>query len=88
MDSSGIICQLLYFKVTLAADFARRPMSLPNMPYWNANLIRRRKIFEGRGEEIDAAFGDKILELVKITGVSRHNLNSKITIRLSLLCRA
>lgn len=87
MDSSGIIYQLLYFKVTLGADFARWPMSLPNMPYWNANLIRRRRIFEGRGEEIDAEFGAKILELVKFTGVGRHNLNSKITIELSFLCR-
>lgn len=88
MDSSGIIYQLLYFKVTLGADIVRWPMSLPNMPYWNANLIRRRRIFEGRGEEIDAGFGDKILELVKFTRVGRHNLNSKITIELSLLCRA
>lgn len=57
MDSSGIIYQLLYFKVTLGADFARWPMSLPNMPYWNANLIRRRRIFEGQGEEIDRVLG-------------------------------
>lgn len=76
---------MVLFKGILAADFADRPLSLPNTHYCIL-IIRRRRILEGKrpGVEVDASFGYKILELAKLAGVGwpYKNLGSAINVPL------